>query len=140
MELAKMIPADGEGATHLIEISVAGAETDEQARAIARTVGLSNLVKTAVYGNDPNWGRIVSAAGYAPAAVDPQRASLKLNGFELFRDGQPVPFDAAAASRSMQENPTTRIELVVGNGPGRGTHWTSDLTEEYVRFNSEYTT
>ncbi len=140
IDLAKMIPADGEGATHLVEISVAGAASDEQARSIARTVGSSNLVKTAVYGNDPNWGRIVSAAGYAPVPIDPQRTTLKINGIELFHQGQPVPFDAPQTSRSMKENATTRIELQVGNGPGRGMHWTSDLTEHYVRFNSEYTT
>ncbi|GIW96902.1 MAG: arginine biosynthesis bifunctional protein ArgJ [Pirellulaceae bacterium] len=140
IELAKQIPADGEGAAHLIEVAVAGAPTDEQAREVARTVASSNLVKTAIYGNDPNWGRIVSAAGYAPVAIDPRKLTLRLNGVELFRGGEPVPFDAAMVSQSMRENAETRVELQVGNGPGKGWHWSSDLTVEYVRFNSEYTT
>jgi glutamate N-acetyltransferase/amino-acid N-acetyltransferase len=140
IELAKQIPSDGEGATHLIEVCVSGANSDADARQISHAVASSNLVKTAVYGGDPNWGRIVSAAGYAGVPISPAQLSLKINGIGLFEAGEPMRFDAKLASSSIRENHTTRIELTVGQGTGQCTHWTSDLTPEYVRFNSEYTT
>jgi glutamate N-acetyltransferase / amino-acid N-acetyltransferase len=143
VELAKQIPADGEGATHLIEVRVSGAQSEPDARRIAHTVASSNLVKTAVYGADPNWGRIVSAAGYAGVPIDTRALSLKINGTTLFEAGEPVAFDARQASQSIREQHTTLIELVVGEnrqGSGECVHWTSDLTVEYVQFNSEYTT
>ncbi len=140
IQLAKMIPADGEGATHLVQIDVQGTESNEEADQIARTVAASALVKTAVTGNDPNWGRIVSAVGYAGVDLDAHKINLKLNGFELFAAGQPVAFDAAEVSKSIGDNFETLIELSVGGGSGKAKHWTSDLTVEYVRFNSEYTT
>ena len=140
IELAKQIPADGEGATHLIEVFVQGAETDAEARKIAVEVARSNLVKCAILGGDPNWGRIVSAAGYADVPLEPRQMGLRINGLELFSAGEPIPFDAAQASKLIRENFETRIELTVGEGPGRCTHWTSDLSVEYVQFNSEYTT
>jgi glutamate N-acetyltransferase/amino-acid N-acetyltransferase len=140
IELAKMIPADGEGARHLIEIRVRGAANQAEARQIAATIAASNLVKTAICGNDPNWGRIVSAAGYAHADVQADRLQLAVNGFKLFEAGEPIPFDAQQVSHSMRDSRTTVIELLVGSGSGDCTHWTSDLTVEYVQFNSEYTT
>lgn len=140
IELAKQIPADGEGATHLIEVRVSGAASDADARKISHAVASSNLVKTAVYGADPNWGRIVSAAGYAEAAIQASRLALKINGIELFANGEPLAFDAETASRSIREQHDTLIDLCVGDGSGECTHWTSDLTLDYVRFNSEYTT
>jgi glutamate N-acetyltransferase / amino-acid N-acetyltransferase len=140
IELAKQIPSDGEGATHLIEVRVSGANSDADARRISHAVASSNLVKTAVYGSDPNWGRIVSAAGYAGVPINPAQLSLKINGIGLFEAGEPMRFDAKLASSSIRENHTTQIELTVGQGTGQCTHWTSDLTPEYVRFNSEYTT
>ena len=140
IDLAKQIPADGEGATHLIEIIIDGAKTDQDADLIARTIANSNLVKTAVTGSDPNWGRIVSAAGYSGTDISADEISLKLNGFELFTHGQPVEFNAAKISKSIAENFETKIELHVGTGPGQSIHWTSDLNVEYVKFNSEYTT
>ncbi len=140
IELAKQIPSDGEGATHLIEVRVSGANTDADARKISHAVASSNLVKTAVYGCDPNWGRIVSAVGYAGVPVEPARLGLKINGIALFDSGEPLSFDAKVASASIRDNHTTLVELVVGAGQGACTHWTSDLTPEYVRFNSEYTT
>ncbi len=139
-ELARMIPIDGEGATHLIEIRVRGCDTNGQADSIARTVAASPLVKTAMTGNDPNWGRIVSAAGYAGVPFEPDRVQLTLNGHLVFSAGQPVGFDAGRVSRSMASNLKIEVELAVGNGPGNAVHWTSDLTVDYVRFNSEYTT
>jgi glutamate N-acetyltransferase / amino-acid N-acetyltransferase len=140
IELAKQIPSDGEGATHLVEVRVTGAVSEADARKISHAVASSNLVKTAVYGSDPNWGRIVSAAGYAGVPIDTSRLSLKINSIPLFESGEPLPFDAKAASRAIRDNHTTLVELCVGAGAGACTHWTSDLTPEYVRFNSEYTT
>ena len=140
IELAKQIPADGEGATHLIEISVTGASTGDDARKISKAVANSNLVKSAVFGGDPNWGRIVSAAGYAGVPLETNRLDLQINGIPLFKSGEPIAFDAKAASRSIKENFTTLIELNVGTGMGACKHWTSDLTLDYVRFNSEYST
>lgn len=140
IELAKQIPDDGEGATHLIEIHVAGAASDADANAIARNVAMSNLVKTAITGGDPNWGRIVSAAGYAGVPIEPSLLALKLNGFPLFDKGEPIAFVAKEVSESIKSKKLTTIELLVGSGAGHASHWTSDLNCEYVRFNSEYTT
>ncbi len=97
-------------------------------------------MKSAVFGGDPNWGRIVSAAGYAGVPIETNRLDLQINGIPLFKSGEPIAFDAKVASRSIKENHTTLIELNVGSGSGACKHWTSDLTLDYVRFNSEYTT
>lgn len=140
IELAKQIPADGEGSVHLIEVRVTGASSEDDARKISHCVASSNLVKTAVHGGDPNWGRIVSAAGYAGPRIETSQLALKINGISLFTAGEPVAFDTKAASQSIRDNHTTLIELTVGSGPGACTHWTSDLGVDYVRFNSEYTT
>ena len=140
IELAKKIPDDGEGATHLIEIRIDGANSDADAEAIARSIALSNLVKTAITGGDPNWGRIVSAAGYAEVPIEPKRTALRVNGFPLFEAGEPLGFDAKQVSEGIKSQKLTLIELSVGLGPGTATHWTTDLNAEYVRFNSEYTT
>lgn len=140
IELAKQIPADGEGAKHLIEIRVRGAADDRQADQVCRAIAGSALVKTAITGGDPNWGRIVSAAGFCGAEMEPGRTRLEINGHLLFADGEPVAFEAPRVSRSIADNRETMIDLVIGQGPGTAVHWTSDLTVEYVRFNSEYTT
>ncbi len=140
IELAKKIPADGEGATHLVSISVQGADSDHAARMIAESIANSALVKTAIFGGDPNWGRIVSAAGYCGVKFDSSQMSLEINGFTLFRNGQPVPFQPAEVSQSMKENFETSLKLNIGQGTGQCEHWTSDLTVDYVKFNSEYTT
>jgi glutamate N-acetyltransferase/amino-acid N-acetyltransferase len=107
---------------------------------MARAIALSNLVKTAVAGGDPNWGRIVSAAGYCGANFSVSETSLQLNGIEVFREGQPTDFDRKRASQSIKQNRLTEILLTVGSGPGSSEHWTSDLTVEYVKLNAEYTT
>ncbi len=140
LQLAKKIPADGEGASHLIHIRVTGAASNQDADRIARTIALSNLVKTAVAGADPNWGRIVSAAGYAgvPLAVDQMR--LAVNGILLFERGQPVPFSEREVSQVIRNAFETEIDLTVGTGVGDAEHWTSDLTADYVKLNAEYTT
>jgi glutamate N-acetyltransferase/amino-acid N-acetyltransferase len=140
IELAKMIPADGEGATHLVEIDIRGCRTREDADRIARSIANSALVKTAIAGSDPNWGRIVSAAGYAGVEFDPSQVSLRLNGHLLYENGARAEFDAKTVSQSLKSQRETSIVLTVGAGPASRRHWTSDLTVDYVNFNSLYTT
>ncbi len=140
IDLAKMIPDDGEGASHLIQVEIEGAADDQDADRVARAVGDSPLVKTAVSGDDPNWGRIVSAAGYAGAQFDPNRVTLQINGTLLFQNGQPVPFQAEQVSRSMRENRQLTIQLSLGAGSGKCCYWASDLTCDYVTFNADYHT
>ena len=140
IELAKMIPTDGEGASHLIQIEVSGAGNQDAAETIARTIAASALVKTAVTGADPNWGRIVSAAGYAGPPIELDATSLWINGHLVFENGQPIQFDEPTIRESMSHNEVCEFRLVVGHGTGSATHWTSDLTVDYVRLNSEYTT
>jgi glutamate N-acetyltransferase/amino-acid N-acetyltransferase len=135
-----MIPADGEGATHLIEIDTTGCKTRDAARQIARSVANSPLVKTAIHGADPNWGRIVSAAGYAGIDFDPAGVDLDLNGFALYRSGAPVEFDAVAVSQSIRDHRETKIVLRFSEGTAGVRFWTADLTAEYVRLNADYTT
>ena len=138
--LAQSIPADGEGATHLITIEVHGSGSREEAVRIAKTVADSPLVKTAVAGNDPNWGRIVSAAGYAGVAFDPAQVSLLVNGMLLYEKGAPVEFDADAVSASMKADRDTSIVLLLDDGEASARFWTTDLTAEYVRLNADYHT
>lgn len=140
IELAKMVPDDGEGATHLMVIDVLGAKVREDAHRIARTIADSALVKTAIHGGDPNWGRIVSAAGYAGVQFNPAGVGLKVNSHELYRNGAPVKFDAATVSQSMQANRETHIELSLTEGEAQVRFWSSDLTVEYVKFNADYHT
>ncbi len=143
-ELATSIIRDAEGADHFITVDVAGFETRQQAERVAREICESALVKTAVTGADPNWGRIVSAAGYAGVAFETEQLSLRINGTEVYLSGTPVKFDEADLSRSMKENRDVHFELTLAGGPCSGSQsarfWTSDLTAEYVRLNSEYTT
>jgi len=139
-ELARAIPADGEGATHLITLEVTGCATAAAARQIARTVANSPLVKTAVAGADPNWGRIVSAAGYAEIEFDPAGVDLHVNDFKLYERGAPVEFDAAVVSASIRGNRDTHIVLSFSEGTASSRFWTTDLTAEYVRLNADYHT
>ncbi|MDR3197356.1 MAG: bifunctional glutamate N-acetyltransferase/amino-acid acetyltransferase ArgJ [Planctomycetaceae bacterium] len=140
IELAVKIPEDGEGASHLITIDIEGCKTREDAKIIARKIAEDALVKTAVCGADPNWGRIVSASGTAGVFYDPKKVSLKLNGFELFKNGEPIPFDKKTVSDSIRNNRDTHILLTFGEGNAGIRFWTTDLTTEYVRLNSDYTT
>ena len=140
LDLAKMIPADGEGASHVLEIEVSGADSDNDARVIAETVANSNLVKTCIAGNDPNWGRIVSAVGYAGIDIDADHIVLHLLGQKLFEHSEPVVFNTAQLSDSMSNNREISIQLRVGSGSGNAKIWTSDLTTDYVVFNADYHT
>ncbi len=139
-ELAQAIPSDGEGATHLITLDVTGCATAAAARQIARTVADSPLVKTAIAGADPNWGRIVSAAGYAGVPFDPRGVDLRINDFLLYQRGAPVEFDAATVSASIREHRDTDVVLHFSEGDAQVRFWTTDLTAEYVRLNADYHT
>lgn len=137
--LAYQIASDGEGATKVVRIDIRGASSDRAAKAIARAIASSPLVKCAMHGNDPNWGRIVSAAGFAGVPFDPQKAVLKLQGATVFRRGQPVMFDAKAVSKSLAAA-EVQIELACNLGKAAATCWSCDLSKEYVTINAEYHT
>jgi glutamate N-acetyltransferase/amino-acid N-acetyltransferase len=139
-DLAQSIPADGEGASHLITVEVHGCRSRDDAIQIAKTVADSPLVKTAIAGNDPNWGRIVSAAGYSGVAFDPAKVCLHLNGSLLYERGKPVPFDGMAVSDAMAASRNTGVVLLFDEGEYSARFWTSDLTAEYVRLNADYRT
>ena len=139
-DLAQSIPADGEGATHLVTVEIHGCRNRQEAIKIARTVSDSPLVKTAVAGADPNWGRIVSAAGYAGVAFDPQKVSLYLNEHLLYEHGAPVRFDTRTVSESMRANRDISVVLLLEEGEASARFWTTDLTAEYVRLNADYHT
>jgi glutamate N-acetyltransferase/amino-acid N-acetyltransferase len=138
--LARAIADDGEGATHFITIDVEGCETFDNARAIARAVADSPLVKTAIHGADPNWGRIVSAAGYSGVPFDEEQLSLWINNVAVYQDGMPVPFDDAGLSHSIKSQRDVHLRLVLKSGAQAVRFWTCDLTAEYIRLNADYTT
>ena len=138
--LAREIADDGEGATHFITIDVEGCADFEDARAIARAVADSPLVKTAIHGADPNWGRIVSAAGYAGVAFEEEELSLWINDVAVYQDGMPVPFDADGLSQSIKSQRDVHLRLVLKCGTEAVRFWTCDLTAEYIRLNADYTT
>ena len=138
-DLAAKIVADGEGATVLLEIEVAGAASDAEARAIARRIATSPLVKTAAFGHDANWGRVLVAAGSAAynggfAQLDPDRLSVAFNGTHVYAEGAPVGAEPDV------DGSVCRIELDLGLGGGRASYLASDLSYDYVRINAEYRT
>ncbi|MBF2002207.1 MAG: bifunctional ornithine acetyltransferase/N-acetylglutamate synthase [Synechococcales cyanobacterium C42_A2020_086] len=148
MHLAKSIARDGEGATCLLEVRVSGTADDAAARQIARTIAGSALFKSAVFGRDPNWGRIAAAAGRAGVPFEQENLMVRLGEFLLMENGQPLPFDRAAASNYMKQaaageylkSDTVLVSVSVGNGPGTGMAWGCDLSYDYVKINAEYTT
>lgn len=139
VKLARQMAADGEGATKLVEIVVQGAKTYAEARVVGKTIGESMLVKTALFGNDPNWGRILAAAGRCGVELDIDRVSISIAGTQVCANGQPVPFEAPAVSNAMKSK---ELPIVVDLGLGTEccTIWTCDLSYEYVRINAEYHT
>ena len=137
--LAKQVARDGEGATTLMEVQVQGAVSLTDARLVARTVAGSSLVKSAVYGNDPNWGRILAAAGRSGAELAQEKVDVFIGDTCLMREGQPQPFDRKGASALLKQ-PEVVIQLHLHLGQAQAAGWGCDLTEEYVRFNAEYTT
>jgi glutamate N-acetyltransferase/amino-acid N-acetyltransferase len=139
-ELAQAIIRDAEGASHFITLDVGGTRTREDAVRIARAIADSPLVKTAIAGGDPNWGRIISAAGYAGVPFREEDLSLKVNSVLLYKAGAPTEFDAKSLSQGLKTNRDVLIELELSSGNESARFWTSDLTAEYVRLNADYTT
>ncbi len=138
-DLTRQLARDGEGATKLIEVRVGGAGDFASARRIAHTVAKSPLVKTAIYGRDANWGRIVCAVGYSGEDVDPGRVRLDLGPLRLFENGAPVPFDEEKAL-AVLAGETVVIDIDLGLGGEEATVWTCDLTEKYIEINGSYRT
>lgn len=139
IDLAKQIARDGEGATKLVEIALTGAASTRQARMAARTVAESALVKTALFGNDPNWGRILAALGRSGARMRESKVSVEVAGHALFAGGTPLAFDPAVVSQAMKAA-DLRIAIAMGDGPGAATFYTCDFSYDYVRINAEYHT
>ena len=146
--LAKAIARDGEGATCLLEVQVSGAESPQAARKVAKTIAGSSLVKSAIFGRDPNWGRIAGGAGRAGVNFNQENLQINLGEFKLLEHGQPLPFDRAAASEYLKQaaagaylqDDTVLISVDLGNGDGMGVAWGCDLSYDYVKINAEYTT
>jgi glutamate N-acetyltransferase/amino-acid N-acetyltransferase len=138
-DLARQIAFDGEGARHHVTLQVSGCGDDAAARQVGRTIITSPLVKTAIYGRDANWGRVLAAAGRSGVEFDPLEADLWFGPLQLLRQGAPVPFDEQQARQILSEL-TLEIRLQLGDGPGKATLWTCDLTEEYIAINADYRT
>lgn len=137
-DLAYMLVQDGEGASKVARIHVTGARSDADAELVARTVGHSQLVKTALYGRDANWGRIVAAVGRSGADFEPGDVRVSLCGVELFRNGQPTDLDFDALLEEPLKRRDLPIDIVLGAGPGSYTLLASDLGHEYVNVNADY--
>ncbi|NJL90979.1 MAG: bifunctional ornithine acetyltransferase/N-acetylglutamate synthase [Coleofasciculaceae cyanobacterium SM2_1_6] len=147
--LAKAIARDGEGATCLIEVQVSGARDEAEACQVAKTIVGSSLVKSAIFGRDPNWGRIAAAAGRAGVAFEQEELRIQLGEFLLMEQGQPLlGFDRPGASAYLKQaaageylkSDTVLIQVKIGNGQGTGIAWGCDLSYDYVKINAEYTT
>jgi glutamate N-acetyltransferase/amino-acid N-acetyltransferase len=136
-EMAKRLVRDGEGATKFVEIAVAGAETDEDAKTIARAIAHSMLCKTAFFGEDPNWGRFACAAGYSGVSFDPARLAMWIDDLQLVERGQAAGYDEEAAVACMRR-PEFTIRVEVGDGAGSAVFWTSDLSRDYIHINADY--
>lgn len=137
--LAKKIARDGEGATKLFEVQVTGARSEAEARQVAKSVISSNLVKTAVHGADPNWGRVVCAVGYSGVEVNPDTVSMQLGPIEVVRGGLPLPFDEMEGKAYLQGSDVL-VSVQLGQGLASATAWGCDLSYEYVRINASYRT
>jgi glutamate N-acetyltransferase/amino-acid N-acetyltransferase len=136
-DLAKMIAKDGEGATKLIEVEVSGAITDAEARKIAKTVVGSPLVKTAIFGSDANWGRIIAAVGYSGATLDPNAIMIKIGPTVVVENGEPVLFSEANLLTYLKQS-EVKITVDLHQGIGQGVAWGCDLTYDYVQINATY--
>ena len=138
--LAQQIARDGEGARKLVTIDVEGATNEKAAAKIARSIANSPLVKTAIAGSDPNWGRILCAAGYAGVAFDPRKADIDMQGTAVCRGGLDADFDEVELKRKLDQ-PDCSIRFAIrGGGKGRARFWTCDFTDGYIRINASYRT
>jgi len=138
-ETARMVVRDGEGATKMVDVIVTGAATDGEADRVARRIANSPLVRCALTGADPNWGRLVMALGNTDASFDMQALEVRVGAVELVRAGVVISEDAVAAARRAMKADAYELAIRLGNGPGTAVVITSDLTPEYVHFNSAYT-
>jgi len=138
-QIARLVAADGEGSTKLVTIEVSGAPSVEAARRVARTVGNSSLVKTAFFGSDPNWGRIACAVGYSGVPVEPERVSIRIGDTFVFRSGEGVGAGREKARIAMKR-PEFAVRIDLGRGAAQARYVTGDLSTDYVRFNSAYST
>jgi len=139
IHLAKESARDGEGATKLIEVKVSGAATKKDAQKAARTIVSSMLVKAAVHGSDPNWGRVLAAAGRSGIALEPGKVELYIGDTRMVKGGEPVPFDKKGVVKYLAGK-EVHITLNLHLGRGEAVAWGCDLSEEYVKINAEYTT
>ena len=138
--LARQIVRDGEGARKLISVEVHGAITDSSAASIARAISISPLVKTAIAGSDPNWGRILSAAGNSGVNFDPSLVEITLQDVKVCRNGLASPFDEGDMKLRLDDTDVSVVFRIVGKGKGSATFWTCDLTEDYIHINANYRT
>jgi len=139
LDLARQIARDGEGATKFVTVRVTSARNFEDAKTVALSVANSNLVKTAIFGRDPNWGRILCAAGYSGAELDPNRVKVSMVGIPIFANGTPVPFDKPKAVEALSAKEVL-IEIDLGDGSEAVEAYTCDFSYDYVKINAEYTT
>lgn len=139
-ELAQLVAKDGEGASRLVTVEVRGARNEHEATQVGRTIATSALVKTAIAGRDPNWGRILSAAGRCDVPFDTDRARVWVGSTEVFTHGQPHPDREVHASQHLQSERSVVIGIDLGTGSAEADIWTCDLTAEYVRINADYRT
>ncbi len=140
LELAKMIVRDGEGATKLVEVRVTGAVSEAEARLAARSIATSSLVKTAFFGEDANWGRIIAAAGYSGATLDPGRVRILFDDVEVCRNGLAAGGDSEERGTAVLRRDSFVVTVDLGLGDGVFSYYTSDLTHDYIRINAEYRT
>lgn len=138
-DLSRAVARDGEGATKLVTVSITGAKNDAEAKMAAMAVAKSPLVKTAVFGADPNWGRILVAVGYSGAKVDEYKAKVDIGGYRLYSGGPKTGWSRAKLKKILS-NKEVEIRVDLGLGKGKSIVWTCDLTYEYVRINGDYTT
>lgn len=139
LRMAKALVRDGEGATKFISIRVSGAASKEEARQVGLAIANSPLVKTAFYGNDPNWGRIICAAGYSGVAVDESLITIAINGSMLFDTGRVIPIDDAEMRKKLSDREIL-VEIGLGMGQAESTTYTTDMSHDYIKINAEYTT
>ncbi len=140
LDLAKMIVRDGEGATKLVQIRVVGAETEDSARSVARSVATSALVKTAFFGEDANWGRIIAAVGYAGVEVDPNRIDISFNQVPVAINGLAVGGGQEAEATQVLKLDEFVVTIDLHQGESESSYYTSDLSYEYVKINADYRT